>query len=94
MYMGIDPEHHTADSGTNASTNGSAQLEGRVDLEQQPKVVPSQPVSIGQNRPESSFGNSLVPSGDLSDTEDGGSLTRQLAETASGVREMSKQLGE
>lgn len=25
--------------------------------------------------------------------EDGGSLTRQLAETAVGVREMSKQLG-
>jgi hypothetical protein len=30
---------------------------------------------------------------DLDDAEDGGSLTRQLAETATGVREMSKQLG-
>ncbi|KAJ9111407.1 hypothetical protein QFC19_001176 [Naganishia cerealis] len=30
---------------------------------------------------------------DLDDAEDGGSITRQLAETATGVREMSKQLG-
>ncbi len=30
---------------------------------------------------------------DLEDAEDGGSVTRQLAETATGVREMSKQLG-
>lgn len=33
--------------------------------------------------------------GDLiDDDEEGGSLTKQLAETAQGVREMSKELGE
>ncbi len=37
---------------------------------------------------------SAILDGDLIDErEEGGSLTRQLAETAQGVREMSKQLG-
>ncbi len=38
---------------------------------------------------------STILDGDLvEDEEDGGSLTKQLAETAQGVREMSKELGE
>jgi NAD+ kinase len=36
---------------------------------------------------------SALQDGDGFDDEDGGSLTRQLAETAQGVREMSKELG-
>jgi NAD+ kinase len=39
-------------------------------------------------------GGSALLDGDIMDDEDDtGSLTRQLAETAQGVREMSKQLG-
>lgn len=42
----------------------------------------------------SQLGGSAVLDGDFMDDEDDtGSLTRQLAETAQGVREMSKQLG-
>ncbi len=86
--------------------NGSADVPSRsqpgdrTDVERQGLSTPSQPVPITHHRAAGpsdhrpSFGNSLVPSGNLSDTEDGGSLTRQLAETATGVREMSKQLGE
>ncbi|WRT70195.1 uncharacterized protein IL334_007189 [Kwoniella shivajii] len=40
------------------------------------------------------FSGSAILDGDLvDDSEEGGSLTRQLAETAQGVREMSKELG-
>jgi NAD+ kinase len=43
----------------------------------------------------SQVGGSTILDGDfIDDEEDGGSLTRQLAETAQGVREMSKELGE
>lgn len=49
------------------------------------------PYNSNKNRSHMQF---LPPSAsDLDDAEDGGSLTRQLAETATGVREMSKQLG-
>lgn len=42
----------------------------------------------------SQVGGSAVQDGDLiDDEEEGGSLTKQLAETAQGVREMSKELG-
>lgn len=36
---------------------------------------------------------SAILDGDLVEDEEVGSLTRQLAETAQGVREMSKELG-
>lgn len=43
----------------------------------------------------SHVGGSAILDGDLiDDDEEGGSLTKQLAETAQGVREMSKELGE
>jgi NAD+ kinase len=43
----------------------------------------------------SALGGSAFLDGDvIDDDDDTGSLTRQLAETAQGVREMSKQLGE
>lgn len=42
----------------------------------------------------SQVGGSAILDGDLAeDDEEGGSLTKQLAETAQGVREMSKELG-
>lgn len=42
----------------------------------------------------SAMGGSALLDGDfMDDDDDTGSLTRQLAETAQGVREMSKQLG-
>lgn len=45
--------------------------------------------------PSSSTADSVMSSTDNEDDEDyGGSLTEQLAETAVGVREMSKQLGQ
>jgi len=41
------------------------------------------------------MGGSAILDGDLmDDEEEASSLTRQLAETAQGVREMSKELGE
>lgn len=41
------------------------------------------------------LGASAILDGDLvDDEEDGGSITKQLAETAQGVREMSKELGQ
>jgi NAD+ kinase len=39
-------------------------------------------------------GSTLLDRDIIDDDDDTGSLTRQLAETAQGVREMSKQLGE
>ncbi len=56
-------------------------------------MTPSRSI-LGQAGP-SSQREHISCTDDVSDAEDGGgSLTRQLAETATGVREMSKQLGE
>ena len=51
--------------------------------------------NVGYDSDRSSpVGGSAILDGDLiDDDEDGGSLTKQLAETAQGVREMSKELG-
>lgn len=58
-------------------------------LPRQPLSPQSQWTSAGNSRQQTQQ-NSV---NDMDDVEDGESLTRQLAETATGVREMSKQLG-
>jgi NAD+ kinase len=56
---------------------------------------PPKPQVFGVRYPESTSSDSSVLGTVVDDEEDyGGSLTRQLAQTAVGVREMSKQLGE
>ena len=62
---------------------------------QPPTSYPSSQYSSHTSSPTSTNSLGFMPSpSDLDDDEDGvGSLTRQLAATAVGVREMSKQLG-
>lgn len=72
-----------------------------------PMPAPSQPLSFHDDDEKDvrylpnghgrTFGNTAIPDyllGDIdSDSDSGGNLTKQLAETAVGVRELSKQLG-
>lgn len=81
--------YHTGSSGP---IGVSRSLSGIMGDQIQPKSPPSlpmpQPASAHVSPP-----SSLDDQEDDSDIEGTGSLTRQLAETAVGVREMSKQLG-
>jgi NAD+ kinase len=79
--------------GAKAKPDASRPDDRAAELERLRKAASQPP--IGERRPSHThaFGTSHIQEMDLSDNEDGGSLTRQLAETATGVREMSKQLG-
>jgi NAD+ kinase len=50
--------------------------------------------SSGYESDRSSVNGSAALDGDTMDEDEAASLTRQLAETAQGVREMSKELGQ
>jgi NAD+ kinase len=65
---------------------------GSVETGYQPKA-PLNGQTFGVQYPESTSGDSVLGV-DEEEEDYGSSLTRQLAETAVGVREMSKQLGQ
>jgi NAD+ kinase len=60
----------------------------QIQLKQPPALPMPQPAPAQESPP-----SSVDDEGEGDDLEGTGSLTRQLAETAAGVREMSKQLG-
>ena len=77
-------------SNASASTSYSGHPHGGVGKHQHHHVQASHPTVP---LPPSEYSPSSSPDSEMDD-EDGSSLTRQLADTAVGVREISKQLGE
>lgn len=81
----------TRKSGTNNTANG---IDGTTGLrDEMPPLTAGGPL-YGMQHVEPSLTDPVLGVEDEDDSYDSGSLTRQLAETAVGVREMSKQLGE
>lgn len=101
MRAGGGPSSHKADPFLSRSSDTSTPASGNAHIPYAPlDIVPglsavstiSPDLSDGP-RVKSRLQVSAPAWEDLDDAEDGGSITRQLAETATGVREMSKQLG-
>ena len=81
--------YHTGTSGSIGVSRSLGSIMGdQIHLKQPPTLPMPQPAPVHESPP-----SSLDDEGEGDDLEGTGSLTRQLAETAVGVREMSKQLG-
>ena len=91
------PKGHTprqAPTSSPSSTPGTSRVTSPTSTGARGDPKDASSSSSYESDPSAATGGSAVLVGDLfDDEEEGGSITKQLAETAQGVREMSKELG-